>query len=96
MEAIKHLDLLGHIVKDKVTGFEGIVASVDFQLYGCIQADVRPNKLTNDGKIADGFWFDINRLTVVSKKPVVDPPEFRYGHQAEGKQGCDTHSSRRA
>ena len=38
----KHLDLLGHKVKDKVSGFQGVVISMSFDLYGCIQADVRP------------------------------------------------------
>jgi len=38
----KHLDLLGHKVKDKVSDFQGVVISMSFDLYGCIQADVRP------------------------------------------------------
>ena len=38
----KHLDLLGHKVKDKVSDYTGVVISISFDLYGCIQADVRP------------------------------------------------------
>ena len=34
----KHLDLLGRKVEDKVTGIKGVVTSVSFDLYGCIQA----------------------------------------------------------
>jgi len=38
----KHLDLLGHKVTDRVSGFTGVVTSIGFDLYGCIQAVVTP------------------------------------------------------
>lgn len=84
----KHLDLLGLTVVDKVTGREGIVTSVCFDLYGCIQAAVDPG-YKEDGSRHDCSWFDINRLRVLFDKPVMDRPDFlSYGHpQAEGLQG---------
>ena len=33
-----HLELLGQKVEDKVTGFRGVVTTISFDLYGCIQA----------------------------------------------------------
>lgn len=36
----KHLEMLGYAVRDRVTGLEGIVTSIGFDLYGCIQAVV--------------------------------------------------------
>ena len=46
MEIKKHLDLLGYEVEDKVSNFKGVVISISFDLYGCVQADVRPKELT--------------------------------------------------
>lgn len=86
MNVKKHLDLLGLFVKDRVTGFEGVVSSVCFDLYGCIQAFVSPG-VDKDGKKQDGHWFDVNRLKVESEKPIMDRPDFDYGPIAEGRHG---------
>ena len=84
----KHLDLLGHKVKDRVSDFEGVVISMSFDLYGCIQADVRPMELTKeDGKIKSGVWLDVQRLIVISKKPLMCQPNYKWGEIAEGKKG---------
>lgn len=71
----EHLKILGHRVKDAITGFEGVAESVCFDLYGCIQVAVKPGT-DKEGKPVDGHWFDIKRLKVESKKVVVAPPEF--------------------
>ena len=42
MNIKSHLSILGKPVKDKVTGMKGIVSSVSFDLYGCIQVIVNP------------------------------------------------------
>lgn len=83
----KHLDLLGYKVKDKVSDFEGVVISMSFDLYGCIQADVRPTGLDKDGKIVQGHWLDVNRLKILSKSPLMEVPNFEWGKIAEGKKG---------
>lgn len=82
----KHLALLGFRVKDKVTGSSGVVSSVGFDLYGCIQAIVNPG-LDKDGKPGEQQWFDINRLEVISSTPVMAPPNFDFGPVAEGLKG---------
>lgn len=38
----KHIDLLGFRVEDRVTGLVGVITSVTFDLYGCIQGLVTP------------------------------------------------------
>ena len=87
MEIKKHFDLLGHKVKDKVSNYSGVVVSVSFDLYGCIQADVRPYETDDKGKPKEGYWFDIARLKVTTKKPLMDVPNFEWGEVAKGKKG---------
>lgn len=89
MEAIKHIGLLGLKVRDKVTGFEGVVTTVGFELYGCVQAIVHPG-LDKDGKTRDSIWFDVSRLTILSDTPVMDVPNFASGPVSRGEQGGDS------
>jgi hypothetical protein len=83
----QHLNLLGLRVRDRVSGFEGVVASVCFDLYGCIQAIVHPG-LQADGKLGDQSWFDVNRLEIVSDAPVMNRPNFEFGEVAKGNKGA--------
>ena len=77
MDQIKgELNLLGLKVKDVITGFTGIVTTVGFDLYGCVQAVVKPSELSKEGKVQDGEWFDTKRLAIVSTKPVMARPGF--------------------
>jgi hypothetical protein len=85
MEAIKHIDNLGRKAKDKVTGFSGVIESVGFDLYGCVQYVIVPE--AKEGRdYGDSRWFDVTRLEV-SGKPVMDLPDFDIGYVAEGKKG---------
>lgn len=68
------LSLLGKKVKDRVTGYTGVVTSVSFDLYGCVQALVTPS--ATDGKEPyQSFWFDVKRLTEDGGR-VMDAPVF--------------------
>jgi len=82
----KYLDLLGLPVTDKVSGLKGIITSVSFDLYGCIQAIVHPG-LDKDGKLAEPIWLDIARLQVTSKVPVMETPNFEFGPASDAKVG---------
>lgn len=79
-----HIALLGKTAKDKITGFVGVVASVSFDLYGCVQAVLTP-PVDKDGKTRDGHWFDVHRLEVTDQArtmplPKYAPPAaFEYG-----------------
>jgi hypothetical protein len=85
---MRHMELLGHKVTDKVTGFKGIVSSIAFDLYGCIQAIVTPEVKKGEVKVEDSRWFDVQRLTVTSKKPVMPMPDYDKGYVAEGSKGA--------
>jgi hypothetical protein len=88
---LKHFSILGHKVEDKVTGFKGVAATLSFDLYGCIQVVVNPG-VDKDGKPRDQGWFDIGRLTVTSKEPVLPPPSFTRTAEriVKGEKGADT------
>uniref|UniRef100_A0A6H1ZC81 Uncharacterized protein n=1 Tax=viral metagenome TaxID=1070528 RepID=A0A6H1ZC81_9ZZZZ len=88
MKVQEHLKLLGVRVEDKVTGHRGVVESIAFDLYGCIQAVVIP-PVDKDGKKQIGDWFDIGRLKVIGKKPVMECPNFNAINSpiANGKKG---------
>jgi len=85
MNIKKHLGMLGLRVGDKVTGLTGVVTSISFDLYGCVQAIVNPGLV--EGKLADSVWFDVARLKVLDPTPVMDLPDFEHGPVAEGKKG---------
>lgn len=72
----EHLHFLGLIVRDRVTGFEGVVSTIGYDLYGCVQAVVCPQGVKEDGKLKDQIWFDIKRLTAISGTPVMEQPTF--------------------
>jgi len=82
----KHLARLGLKVRDRVTGMEGVVTGVNFDLYGCIQAILHPG-MDKEGKVRDTLWFDIARLETIDEKPVMGRPDFDAGPVAEGLKG---------
>lgn len=86
-EVQAHFQLLGLKVRDRVTGFSGVVSSLAFDLYGCIQAIIHPG-IQADGKMGDQCWFDINRLEVLSNEPVMQRPNFEFGEVAKGNKGA--------
>ena len=70
-------DLLGRLACDRVTGFKGVVTSISFDLYGCVQAAIHPG-LDKDGKMREAYWLDTNRLefTTETGARVMEPPDF--------------------
>ena len=84
----KHIEMLGFKGKDKVTGYSGTITSVKFDLYGCIQAAVTPVYGGTDGKYPAGTWFDVTRIKITGKKPVMNMPDFGKGYVSDGKKGA--------
>lgn len=74
---MKDLELLGLKVRDRVTGFTGVVSSVCFDLYGCVQAVVSP-PVDDKGALAESKWIDTSRLEVLSTVPVMEIPGGRF------------------
>lgn len=53
--ALSYMELLGRHVTDRVTNFQGVVTSVSFDLYGCVQCVVYP--YAKDGvKFDEAHW----------------------------------------
>lgn len=50
-QVMKHLEMLGKKCRDRVTGTAGIVSSISFDLYGCIQASIA-GPVKPDGELA--------------------------------------------
>ena len=82
---LEHLELLGYKVEDRVTGFYGVVTTISFDLYGCIQAIVTPSADLKDQKPE---WFDVTRLEILGDVPVMATPDFEKGYVSTGKKGC--------
>lgn len=56
---------LGDRVKDRVTGFTGIVVARSEYLHGCRRVGVQPEKLEKDGKPPEAAWFDEPQVDLV-------------------------------
>lgn len=59
---------LGDRVKDRITGFEGVVTGVVHYITGCNQVLVAPKAVDNAFK--PGEWFDIDRCEVIEAHAV--------------------------
>jgi len=58
---------LGDTVKDKITGFTGIVIAYDVWDTGCIRIGIESQEL-KDGKPAGAIWLDTFRVELVKPK----------------------------
>ncbi len=77
----KFYELLGWEVRDRVSGFQGVVGTIGLDLYGCVQAIVDPPVTKDkDGKQVreHGHWFDVTRLDKVGTKRVMEPIPPRF------------------
>lgn len=52
---------MGLPATDKITGFKGVLISISFDVFGCIQGCLKP-PVSKEGQDEKGGWFDINRL----------------------------------
>jgi len=86
----KSVDYLGKKVKDKITGRKGIVTSVCFDLYGCIQVVINGQKTNEKGEESTWGWIDINRLEVLKDKKIMERPDFSNKYKSIASvNGCD-------
>lgn len=79
------MSMLGKAVEDKVSGFKGMAAGVNFDAYGCVQVCVTP-KVDKDGKRVDSEWFDVKRLKVGDEQvmPVPSFTQTKFGEENGG------------
>ncbi len=52
---------LGMTMRDKITGFSGVVVGYVEYISGCNQALLAP-KAKDDGSLGDSQWFDMQRM----------------------------------
>lgn len=76
------LSLLGLKARDRVTGFHGMVFSVTFDAYGCVQALITPPYV--DNKAADAMWFDVKRIEPAERLMVAPDFGVQYGEERGG------------
>lgn len=63
---------LGNVVKDTITGFEGIATAITWYLNGCVRVMIQPKKL-KDGVPLEAEWIDRSQLKVVKSKEKEKP-----------------------
>ena len=56
---------LKDVLRDEVSGFEGVALAVTIYATGCIHYGLAQQKLKDDGGVADWQWFDETRLLLV-------------------------------
>jgi hypothetical protein len=78
-----YMSLMGKRVRDRVTKIEGVVTSVSFDLYGCVQVVLTPGVNNKDGKLGESFWMDWKRLETLSTTPVMPVPSYAGGPGSE-------------
>ncbi len=87
---VESLQLLGYQVKDRVTGIEGIVTTITFDLYGCVQALVHPG-LDKEGKARDQHWLDVARLHPIeadAERAMPVPQQFLFDDEPREEGGA--------
>lgn len=62
---------MGHPVKDRLTGFKGLVTGFCTYITGCDQYLVQPTG-KEDGTVADAKWLDVARLEVDPDGSIVE------------------------
>ena len=62
---------LGDLVKDKVSGFKGVVLARMECLYEATSCRVHPRELGEDGRVNEYMWFEEDRLQVIEEHIIV-------------------------
>ena len=80
----KAIELIGHKVNSKSTGYIGIVVKVSFNLKGELTATTCPFGELDISNLRKGIWnwtqeFKVDDLEVLSEERVVDIPDFNNG-----------------
>jgi hypothetical protein len=63
---------LGSIVKDRISGFTGVVTSRTEWLYGCVRLGVNPQELDKDGKHLEGRTFDEPQMEFIGMHSIAE------------------------
>ena len=70
----------GDRIRDKITGFEGIVAAKSEYFNGCKRYGVQGLKLKEDGTVTELEWFDAQQVELLKARAVsLDVPKKAPG-----------------
>jgi len=83
---------LGDEVKDKITGYKGVIRARSQYLTGCNTYGIQSQKLTKEGAPQDWKWFDEDQLSLLTTQKVTFRKEVR---RTGGPQSTDQYPSRR-
>jgi hypothetical protein len=86
---------LGAKVKDKVTGYVGVVTGRHEYLYGCFRYTVQAQEL-KDGKAVDAMGADEEQLEVIKEKTSVTPANQLTGGPGDAGPARRKEPARRA
>lgn len=81
----------GTMLKDKITGYKGIVTARTEYFTGCRHYGLLRVGLTEKGGVPDSEWFDESRLEQVGTRvitlprSVTDPPSGRFENPPEAR-----------
>jgi len=84
---MKYLELLGLKARDKITKRAGVITSIDFDLYGCVQA-ILTGTVNEEGEVKSSNWLDVARLEIIDKTPVMEQPKFKAGYEFPAVHGA--------
>ncbi len=80
-------ELLGYTMRDRVTGFTGVVTGACEYITGCSQILLVP-PVDEAGKMRDSNWFDLQRCEVI-------PTHSRVAVDNGDTPGCDKEAPKR-
>lgn len=81
---MKNLQLLGCKARDRVTGFEGVITTIGFDLVGCVQAVITPPASVEK---QEQRWLDVSRLEIGER--VMDHGFNEAGEPLVDKGPCE-------
>lgn len=80
--------MLGYEAKDIITNQRGIISSVSFDLYGCIQVLMTPTQVKEGEDYKLIGWNDINRIKInKQKKKIMAHPDYKKKYNSLDEVG---------
>lgn len=79
---------IGDLVKDRITGFEGIAIAATFYQYGCVRILVQPQRMGKDGKIIEPQVFDDPQLKIIRVGAVIPDEKEPEKKKKDGPHGA--------
>lgn len=83
--ALKRMNL-GDKVRDRITGFTGILIAKTEWLNGCVRAVIQPQALEK-GKVIEATTFDINQLELLEPNSFAQPKQITETPPARRRAG---------